>query len=90
MSGQNHASSALTLEIEPPNTHRTECWMGPRAGLDDTEKRKSVASAENETLIPPILACILVTTSTELSRLIIDVAMLKGYNCTMWSGPALP
>jgi hypothetical protein len=35
MNGQRHASAAL-----PSSTHWLGGWMGPRAGLDDVEKRK--------------------------------------------------
>jgi hypothetical protein len=35
MNGQHHAPAAL-----PPGTHWIGGWVGPRAGLEDVEKRK--------------------------------------------------
>jgi hypothetical protein len=38
VSGQLHAPPALPPEKEHPGTHWIGRWVGPRAGLDDTEK----------------------------------------------------
>jgi hypothetical protein len=40
VSGQLHAPAALALGKEPSDTHWIGGWVGPRAGLDDVEKRK--------------------------------------------------
>jgi hypothetical protein len=40
MSGQLHAQAALPPGKEPPGTHWIGGWVGPRAGMDDLEKRK--------------------------------------------------
>jgi hypothetical protein len=46
VSGQLHAPSALSPPgKEPPGTHWTRGWLGPRAGLDNMEKRKFLAAA---------------------------------------------
>jgi len=39
--GQLHAPDSLLPWKEPPGTRRKEVWVGPRAGLDAVEKRKS-------------------------------------------------
>jgi hypothetical protein len=40
--GRLYAPAALLVENPPPpGTHRSGGWVGPRAGLDDVEKRKS-------------------------------------------------
>jgi hypothetical protein len=39
MSGQLYASAALALG-KSPGTHCIGGWVGPRAGLDDMERRK--------------------------------------------------
>jgi hypothetical protein len=40
VSGQLHASAALPPGKQPPGTHWIGGWVGPRAGVDDMEKRK--------------------------------------------------
>jgi hypothetical protein len=41
VSGQRHASAALYPRgKEPPGTHCTGGWVGPRAGLDAEARRK--------------------------------------------------
>jgi hypothetical protein len=40
VSGQLQDPAALTPGKEPPGTHWIGGWVGPRAGLDDLEKRK--------------------------------------------------
>jgi len=41
--GKLHALVALPM-AENPSTHRTEGWMGPRAGLDAFGEEKNVLS----------------------------------------------
>jgi hypothetical protein len=38
-SDQVHAPAALTPDERAPSTHWIGGWVGPRTGLDDTEKR---------------------------------------------------
>jgi hypothetical protein len=40
MSGQRHAPIALPPGERAPGTHWVGGWVGPRAGLDNVEKRK--------------------------------------------------
>jgi hypothetical protein len=40
MSGQLHAPATLRPRERAPGTHWIGGWVGPRAGLDDTEKRR--------------------------------------------------
>jgi hypothetical protein len=40
VSAQLHAPAALPAGKPPPHTHCIGGWVGPRADLDDTEKRK--------------------------------------------------
>jgi hypothetical protein len=42
VSGQLHAPAASTPGKESPRTHFIGGWLGPRAGPDDVEKRKSL------------------------------------------------
>jgi hypothetical protein len=39
MSGELHVPTALPPGKEPPGTHWIGGWVGPRAGLDDVEKK---------------------------------------------------
>jgi len=48
VSGQHHVLATSLLGKEPLATHCLEGWMGSRAGLDISEKRKiSCFSVEN-------------------------------------------
>jgi hypothetical protein len=40
VSGQLHAPAALPPGKQPPGTHWIGGWVGPRACLDDLDKRK--------------------------------------------------
>jgi hypothetical protein len=40
VSGQLHAPARFTPGERAPGTHWIGGWVGPRAGLDDVEKRK--------------------------------------------------
>jgi hypothetical protein len=40
VTGQFHTPSALLPGERAPDTHWIRGWVGPRAGLDDVEKRK--------------------------------------------------
>jgi hypothetical protein len=40
VSGTLHAAAALPPGVCAPGTHWIEGWVGPRAGLDDVERRK--------------------------------------------------
>jgi hypothetical protein len=51
VSGQRHASAALTWGEIAPGTHWIGSWVGPRAGLDDVEIRKVLLLQEIE---PPV------------------------------------
>jgi hypothetical protein len=46
VSGQLHASAAFPPEKEPPGTHCSERWLGPRAGMDAVAKRNIPAPGE--------------------------------------------
>jgi hypothetical protein len=48
MSGQFHAPAALSPKEKAPGTHWIGVWVGPRAGLDDVEKRKFLTLPRNE------------------------------------------
>jgi hypothetical protein len=64
----NFTSRPLYLRGKSPFTNRTGGWVGPRAGLDVTEKRKiSFPCRESN---PGRPACSLVAIPTELSRLL--------------------
>jgi hypothetical protein len=39
VSGKLHAPAALSPGGSAPSTHRTGCWVDPRTGLDEVEKR---------------------------------------------------
>jgi hypothetical protein len=43
----------FTREERAPGTHRIEGWVGPRAGLDDVEKRKILTLPRLEPLCRP-------------------------------------
>jgi hypothetical protein len=40
VSGQLHIPAALPPGERSPDTHWIRGWMGPRAGLDDVQKKK--------------------------------------------------
>jgi hypothetical protein len=44
VSGQCHAPAALYPRERTPDTHLTEGWVGPRAGLDTEVKGKILLS----------------------------------------------
>jgi hypothetical protein len=46
-SDQLHAPAALLPVERAPGTHWVEAWVGPRAGLEAMDKRKSLTSARN-------------------------------------------
>jgi hypothetical protein len=48
MSGHLHDPAALPPGKEHPWTHSIEVWVGPRAGLDDVEKKKFLNLPELE------------------------------------------
>lgn len=48
VSCQHHVAAALS-PLKEPGTHMTGSWVGPRAGLDATEKTKILGSAGNRT-----------------------------------------
>jgi hypothetical protein len=56
VSGQFHSPAALPPE-KAPGTHWIGCWVGPRASVDDVEKRKFLILPGLE-LLPAILAAL--------------------------------
>jgi hypothetical protein len=48
VSGQLDTLATLPPGKEPPGTHRIGSWVGPKAGLDDVEKRKILPLPELE------------------------------------------
>jgi hypothetical protein len=55
VSGQLHAPAAL-LPGKQPSTHWIGGWLGPRASLDDLEKRKffTLPALELQPLVHPV------------------------------------
>jgi hypothetical protein len=47
-----HAQAALSLGKRTFGTHCNGGWIGPKVYLDAVEKRNSLASAKNRTLLP--------------------------------------
>jgi hypothetical protein len=57
MSGQLHDPAALTPGERALDTHWLGGWMGPRAGLDDVERRKFLTlqySNSDPSLVQPV------------------------------------
>jgi hypothetical protein len=57
MSGQLHATAALSPGVRASGTYLQEVWVGPKAGLDVVAKRKNsiIAPAGNSTpVIQPV------------------------------------
>lgn len=67
MSGQLQALGALLPGEESPVTNSVIGWVGPRDGLDDSEKENSLTSAGSRTTIPRAPTLNLATIPTEVS-----------------------
>jgi hypothetical protein len=70
--GQLHVPAALPPGKEPPVTHWTGGWVGPRAGLDAVVKRKILSPCRQSN--PPIIQPVTQRCTTELSRLLVLLA----------------
>jgi hypothetical protein len=64
-----------------PGTHWLGCWVGPRAGLDDVEKRKFLILPELElrALGCPARSCAIPTALSQLldDRMILNIKCIK-------------
>jgi hypothetical protein len=49
LSGQHHAPAVLYPQEWTPGTHFIGGWVGPRAGLDTEDRKKSFAPARDQT-----------------------------------------
>lgn len=66
-SSQHAPGTLLRPHGKEPSNYFVRSWVGPRASLEDLEKRKSLTSARMQTLA--CLACSLVSIQTILCQL---------------------
>ena len=67
MSCQLHALDPLLSGEDSPVNNSVIGWVGPRDGLDDSEKKKSLSSAVSRTTVPRARTLNLATIPTEVS-----------------------